>query len=147
MNVGKYIAENYEELCAFAKRYTRDNYDLVNHLYLKCHDKEADNPFMYLKTSFWREANISKESSFIRQYTYNTAELEDVAQQVGIEDELIQKDRIDFHLMNCDEFDREIFRIYCDGYNMERFSKESGIPKATIDVSIKKTKQYLKERL
>lgn len=148
MNVAQYIEDNYNELCTFARRYTRYNIDLVNHVYLKCIDKEAEDAFMYLKTSFWREANcIGGANNFKNQYTYNSIDVKDRPAVNNIDYELIQKDRIDFHMMSFDEFDRELFRIYCEGYNMVKFSKESDIPISTINVSIKNTKDYLKKHL
>lgn len=148
MNVGNYIGDNYTMLCNFARRYTAHPIDLVHHVYIKCHDKEAKDPFMYLKTSFWREANCNGGSSnFKSQYTYNSLEVEDRQDPKKLDETLIQKDRIDFHLLAFDQFEREVFRIYSDGYNMAKFSRESNIEESVVKNTLKKIKDHLKKTL
>ncbi len=142
-SVKDYIGENYEDLCIKAQALTCDPIDLVNHTYLRCLDKTAKNPRSYFISAMWRESKLGK---FKEEYTYRSEEVAQVEKDSDISD-MIQKDRIDFFLLNFDEFDRIIWRLYSDGWNMNEVSRESGVPSRTIIWTIKKIKDYLKEQM
>ncbi len=142
-SVRAYIEDNYNDLCHRAKGLSSDPIDLVNHTYLRCLDKQAINPRSYFIASMWREA---KQGDFKNNYTYRSEELVEVENSTDIS-EMIRKDRIDFHLLAFDEFDRLVWRIYNEGHNVRQVSKESGVSYRTIYWSIKKVKDHLKQEL
>lgn len=142
-SVRKYIEDNYSDLCQRAKALSSDPIDLVNHTYLRCLDKQADNPRSYFIAAMWREA---KQGAFKKNYTYRSEEVAEVESYDDIS-EMVQKDRIDFHLLAFDEFDRLVWRIYNEGHNVRQVSKECGVSYRTIYWSIKKVKDHLKQQL
>ena len=91
----------------------------------------------------WRE---SKQGAFKKNYTYRSEEVAEVESNDDIS-EMVQKDRIDFHLLAFDEFDRLVWKIYNEGYNVRKVSKECGVSYRTIYWSIKKVKDHLKDQL
>ena len=144
MNLSKYIEENYNDLCAFARSLSSDPVDLVNHTYLKCLGKEAERPENYVRRALWLNAKVG---DFKKLYTYRTyVHSEESYVEDSIEEKL-HAERIEFFLLNFDELDREIYKLWAEGWCMRTFSKESGIPYRSVAYSLSKTRTYLKENL
>lgn len=144
MNLKEYIEDNYNDLCNYARSLSSDPIDLVNHTYLRCAGKEADNPEAYFRTALWKEAKVG---TFKNQYTYRSYEHQDIETPSAEIDEKLHAERIDFFLLNFDELDREIYKLWAEGWCMKTFSKESGIPYRSIGYSLNKIREYLKEKL
>ena len=147
MKIRTYIEENYKELLEIASKFTTDNVDLLHHVYLKTIDKEAKEPKYYILTTFWREAKTMRAGNFKDKYQYRTYETNDPISDDSIDAELIAKDRLDFHLNSFDEFDKGIYKLWADGWDMSRFSRESGIPYRTVRCSVSKVVTHLKNVL
>ena len=144
MNLSKYIEENYNDICNFARSLSSDPIDLVNHTYLKCLDKEADKPENYVRRALWLNAKVG---DFKKSYTYRTYVHSEESYIEDSIDEKLHAERIEFFLLNFDELDREIYKLWAEGWCMRTFSKESGIPERSIRHSLNKTRNYLKENL
>ena len=92
----------------------------------------------------WKEAKVG---TFKNQYTYRSYEHQDIETPSTEIDEKLHAERIEFFLLNFDELDREIYKLWAEGWCMKTFSKESGIPYRSIGYSLNKIREYLKEKL
>jgi len=144
LNLKKYIEDNYNELCNYARSLSSDPIDLVNHTYLKCLNKEAEEPEHYVRRALWLNAKVG---DFKKSYTYRTYVHSEESYIEDSIDEKLHAERIEFFLLNFDELDREIYKLWAEGWCMRTFSKESGIPERSINHSLQKTRNYLKENL
>lgn len=140
-----WTTKNYKKLLSYAKRYHIDYNDLVHHVYLRiikaAPENIMNNPMGYWHRSLYFEA---KRGKFKKEYTYRDLEYKDEIEQNNLED-LIRKENV---LILCDRlhwFDRVIFELYIDGWNMAEIARETKIPRATLLVSIHRSKNKIKD--
>ena len=145
MNWSDYLTENYDELCKIASSLTDDPQDLVHHVYLKVVEKEVEEKDNYFRRVMWIEGTANN-SKFRELYTYRDTEVAELEIISDLSDK-ITKERIDFMLFQFNEFQREIYELWRQGYNMSKVSRESGIPRRTIDYTISQIKEFLRSEL
>jgi len=145
MNWNEYLTNNYDELVSIAGGLTQDPQDLVHHVFLKVCEKEVEEKDSYFKRAMWIEGTANN-SKFKELYTYRSYEFGEVESNTDLSDK-IAKERIDFMLFNFNPFQKKIFEYWRKGYNMSELSKESGVPRRTIDYTISQIKEFLRSEL
>lgn len=141
----KFIEDNYDNLVRMAGGMTHSPNDLVHHCYLRVYEKDVENKENYFHRTMWLEVTDSS-SKFYKGYKYFDSEFADVQNLHDLSDK-ITKERIDFMLCNFNPFQRKIYQLWREGYNMSEVSRESGVPRRTIDYTIHKVKEFLKNHI
>lgn len=145
MTWNEFIEKNYDTLVRKASGLTHSPNDLVHHSYLKVFEKEVENKLNYFQRTMWLEVT-DPSSKFYREYKYFDSEVAEVENISDLSDK-VTKERIDFMLCNFNPFQRKIYQLWREGYNMSEVSRESGVPRRTIDYTIRQIKDFLKENL
>ena len=126
----EWFSENYDKLCTIAKRYHKDNSDLVHHVYIRVQrqrdmEKIMINPLPYFKRAMFIEATRGK---FKREYKYlDVPEYLDLPQEETNQTHL-DLENIELLIDRLNWFDKTVLHIWIDGYNICEVARESGIP-------------------
>jgi len=125
----------------------RDSEDLVHHTYLACIKAAPphimDNPAGYFHTAMWMQAT---RGSFKRLYVIYDRPLgecvsrDNIAEQIAREEAMLLTNHLAW-------FDRQVLRLYLEGYNLRQVSRESGIPHTTLYQSLHRTKKKLRHAI
>jgi len=144
-----WLAKNYSELCAYAKRLHRENRDLVHHTYLRIVtlkgvdlSKVMINPMPYFKRAMFREATQDNGGGFKKHYQiYETYEKDipyenDLSKALRTENFQLAVDRLSW-------FDGTVMMLYCDGYKLSKIAKEANINKHVLYMSLQRSRNKL----
>lgn len=91
----------------------------------------------------WR----SKTGPFYKQYIKSGEQIEhhDIAEK---EEEHLDINKVNAILDELSWYDKELFRLYAEGeHNYSTLSKETGIPRTSIGLTINRVKKYIKQNL
>ena len=139
-----FLRKNYLKLRTIGKRWTPDTSDLVHHVYLRCIDKRyMENPFGYFVKAMYFEATRGK---FKELYKTNDHEQTEQATETDWS-KAIQRERMQLLLDRLSWFDRTVFSLYLQGWNMAEISRRSGIGESTLYRSLHVTRKTLKDVL
>ena len=140
----RFLTRNYSKLLHVAQRWTDDPGDLVHHVYLRCIDKRyMENPFGYFVKAMYFEATRGK---FKELYKTNDHEQTEQATETDWS-KAIQRERMQLLLDRLSWFDRTVFSLYLQGWNMAEISRRSGIGESTLYRSLHVTRKTLKDVL
>ena len=147
-NLEEYIAQNYSKLVKYASRFTNDPNDIVHHIYIKA--ISADFKYVNKPSADWYFKLGIKRSSFSDfKKLYNIEAVEFLDERFVQEDVTLDR-RVMFELLDeqirfLSEFDRTVIEIYLRGENMNKLSRETEIPYVTIQGSLKRSMDSIKE--
>ncbi len=129
----RFLTRNYSKLLRVAERWTDDPGDLVHHVYLRCIDKRyMENPFGYFVKAMYFEATRGK---FKELYKTNDNEPQEQTSETDWS-KAIQRERMQLLLDRLSWFDRTVFSLYLQGWNMAEISRRSGIGESPLYRSI-----------
>ena len=142
-----WFADKYLALVESARGMHRDPFDLVHHTYsaaIRAAPKSImDNPGGYFQTAMWTQAT---RGTFKALYHISEAPRTEAAQPSNIGWHIAREEAmlLTHHLR---WFDRQVLKLYLEGYNLREVSRESGIPHTTLYQSLHRTKNKLKNAL
>lgn len=143
-----FLTKHYSKLVRIARRWTDSPSDLVHHTYLRCVDKrfpegDNENPLGYFVKAMYNEATRGK---FKDLYHVTDA---DPKEQTSENDwtKAIQREQMQLILDRLSWFDRTIFSLYLQGWNMADVSRRSGVGESTLYRSLHITRKILKDVL
>ena len=139
-----FLRKNYLKLRTIGKRWTPDSSDLVHHVYLRCIDKPfPENPLGYFVKAMYNEATRGKFKEL-----YKTSDNEPEEQATSTDwSKAIQREQMQLLLDRLSWFDRTVFSLYLQGWNMADVSRRSGIGESTLYRSLHVTRKTLKDVL
>lgn len=137
----------YESLCESARSMHRDYRDLVHHVYLACIRANPPNimrnPAAYFHTAMWTQAT---RGTFKSEY-----QLRDVPQVELISESdmalIIRREQVMILTQHLKWFDRQVLRLYLEGYNLRQVSRESGINHSVLYQSLHRTRKLLSDAI
>jgi len=140
----RFLTRNYSKLLHIGKRWTKDPNDLVHHVYLRCLDKAfPENPLGYFVKAMYNEATRGKFKEL-----YKTSDNEPEEQATSTDwSKAIQREQMQLLLDRLSWFDRTVFSLYLQGWNMADVSRRSGIGESTLYRSLHVTRKTLKDVL
>ncbi len=143
----EWFKEEYATLLESARGIHRDHMDLVHHTYHSCiraaPPRIMDNPSAYFHTAMWTQAT---KGAFKRLYRITEA----TPQEIPANDNtgaLIEREEALLLTNHLAWFDRQVLRLYLEGYNLRQVSRESGIPHTTLYQSLHRTRKKLRDAL
>lgn len=143
----EWFEEEYDTLLESARGIHRDHKDLVHHTYHACIRaaplRIMDNPSAYFHTAMWTQAT---KGAFKRLYRITEA----TPQELPANDNtgaLIEREEALLLTNHLAWFDRQVLRLYLEGYNLRQVSRESGIPHTTLYQSLHRTRKKLRDAL
>lgn len=140
----RFLTRNYSKLLHIGKRWTKNPSDLVHHVYLRCIDKDyPDNPLGYFVKAMYNEATRGK---FKELYSLDDTEPKEQATQSDWT-KAVQREQLQLILDRLSWFDRTLFSLYLQGWNMADVSRRSGIGESTLYRSLHLTRKTLKDVL
>tara|TARA_R110000803_G_scaffold54078_4_gene110690 strand:+ start:3798 stop:4277 length:480 start_codon:yes stop_codon:yes gene_type:complete len=145
----KWFTENYDKLVGIAKRYHKEPYDLVHHVYIRVQrqkdmSKIMINPLPYFKRAMYIEATRGKFKSL---YIYNDKpEWLDIRQDEP-ETKHFKLEEIELITDQLNYFDKTVLHIWIDGYNICEVARESGIPHQVLHTSLHRSKKKIKDAI
>jgi RNA polymerase sigma factor (sigma-70 family) len=138
----KFLTRHYSKLLRIGKRWTTDSGDLVHHVYLRCCDKDfPENPLGYFVKAMYNEATRGK---FKQLYTIHDNDFKEISTENDLT-KAIQREQLQLVLDRLSWFDRTVFRLYLQGWNMADVSRRSGIGESTLYRSLHVTRKTLKD--
>lgn len=139
-----FLRRNYSKLRTIGKRWTPDPSDLVHHVYLRCIDKDyPENPLGYFVKAMYNEATRGK---FKELYFISDNEPKEQRSENDWA-KAIQREQMQLLLDRLSWFDRTVFSLYLQGWNMADVSRRSGIGESTLYRSLHLTRKILKDVL
>lgn len=140
----EFLRKNYSKLRTIARRWTGNPSDLVHHVYLRCIDKPLpENPLGYFVKAMYNEATRGKFKEL-----YHISDKEPDEQQSENDwGKAIQREQMQLLLDRLSWFDRTVFSLYLQGWNMADVSRRSGIGESTLYRSLHLTRKTLKDVL
>lgn len=140
----EFLTRNYSKLRYIAKRWTKDPHDLVHHVYLRCLDKEyPENPLGYFVKAMYNEATRGKFKEL-----YKTTDNEPDEQATETDwTKAVQREQLQIIIDRLSWFDRTVFSLYLQGWNMADVSRRSGVGESTLYRSLHITRKTLKDVL
>lgn len=142
-----WFAEEYMNLVHSARGMHRDPFDLVHHVYSACVKASPvnimDNPAGYFHTAMWTQAT---RGTFKAMYAISDTFVGDIPTESNIGWHIAREEAmlLTHHLK---WFDRQVLKLYLEGYNIRQVGRESGIPYTTLYQSLWRTKNKLKHAL
>lgn len=143
----QWFAKAYGELIESARGMHRDPDDLVHHTYLACIKAAPplimDNPAGYFHTAMWMQATRGSFKRLYRIFDHPVREVvsrDNIAEQIAREEAMLLTNHLAW-------FDRQVLRLYLEGYNLRQVSRESGIPHTTLYQSLHRTKKKLRHAI
>ena len=148
----KWFTENYDKLCEIGKTYHREGDDLVHHVYLRVQrqrdmEKIMINPLPYFKRAMFVEATRGK---FKREYFYSDIEdykLDFERPSSSHATNHLDLENIELLIDRLSWFDKTVFHIWIDGYNMCEVARESGIPQQVFHTSLFRSKNKIRDAI
>jgi len=142
-----WFAEEYLNLVESARGMHRDPFDLVHHTYAASVKaapvRIMDNPAGYFHTAMWMQAT---RGSFKDLYVLRDAPRKEIVAESNIGWQIAREEAmlLTHHLR---WFDRQVLKLYLEGYNLRSVSRESGIPHTTLYQSLHRTRKKLRNAL
>ena len=142
----KFLKRNYSKLLFSARKWTENPHDLVHHTYLRCIDKrypsqKDENPLGYFMRAMYNEAT---RGQFKTLYQITDAVPKDKESKSDWT-KAIQREQMQLILDRLGWFDRTIFGLYLQGWNMADLSRRTGIGESVLYRSIHESKKILKD--
>ena len=124
----EFLTRNYSKLLFTARKWTGEPSDLVHHTYLRCINKrfpseEDENPLGYFIKAMYNEAT---RGQFKTIYQITDA----IPEEKEIESDwtkAIQREQMQLILDRLSWFDRTVFGLYLQGWNMADLSRRTGL--------------------
>tara|TARA_R110000803_G_scaffold21548_3_gene54237 strand:- start:5311 stop:5808 length:498 start_codon:yes stop_codon:yes gene_type:complete len=143
-----WVELNYSTLLNSSKKFHKDYYDLVHHVYLRVIrlkgvniEKVMLNPFGYFNRTMYMEATrgkFKKDYKLVdRKFDVIQVHEYDMSRAFLLENFQLAADRLNW-------FDRTVLNLYCDGFNLSEVARESGIKASTFHTSLHRSKMKLK---
>ena len=142
-----WFVQAYGRLIESAHGMHREPRDLVHHVYLACVSAAPPdimrNPDGYFNTAMWMQAT---RGPFKRMYVMRHAKLselpteDNIANQIAREEAMLLTNHLAW-------FDRQVLRLYLEGYNLRQVSRESGISHNVLYQSLHRTKQKIRNAI
>lgn len=142
-----WFAGEYDLLVEAAQGMHREARDLVHHTYIACINAAAphimNNPAGYFHTAMWTQAT---RGAFKAIYATNDIQAKDLPGHYDLSASIAREEAMILtrHLA---WFDREVLRLYLEGYNLRQVSRESGIAHTTLYQSLWRTRKKLKHAI
>ena len=139
-----FLTRNYLKLRTIGRRWTENPSDLVHHVYLRCIDKDfPENALGYFIKAMYNEATRGK---FKQLYHVTDNEPQEQASENDWA-KAIQREQMQLLLDRLSWFDRTVFSLYLQGWNMADVSRRSGVGESTLYRSLHVTRKILKDVL
>jgi len=144
----EFLTKNYSKLVRIAKRWTDDPSDLVHHVYLRCIDKRFPNGENETATGYFVKAMYfeATRGKFKEIYKVHDQEPDETTNQNDWT-KAVQREQMQLILDRLGWFDRTVFSLYLQGWNMADVSRRSGIGESTLYRSLHLTRKTLKDVL
>jgi RNA polymerase sigma factor (sigma-70 family) len=156
LNFTQYLEADYTALVQAANKITGNNelsHDLLHYSIEELSGKEniqgildsggARFYLIRIMMTQWR----SQTGPFHRQFKKHHEELE-WHDKPDKEDKPLDLERVNEILDSLEWYDKELFRLYADGeHNYSTLSKETGIPRTSIALTIKRVRNHIKRNL
>jgi len=144
----EFLTRNYSKLLFTARKWTEEPRDLVHHTYLRCINKrypseEDENPFGYFIKAMYNEATRGQFKTIYQIIDAIPEEKETESDWTRA----IQREQMQLILDRLSWFDRTIFGLYLQGWNMADLSRRTGIGESVLYRSIHESKKILKDVL
>lgn len=144
----EFLTRNYSKLLFTARKWTAEPRDLVHHTYLRCIDKrfpsdEDENPLGYFIKAMYNEATRGQFKTIYQIIDAIPEEKETESDWT----KAIQREQMQLILDRLSWFDRTVFGLYLQGWNMADLSRRTGIGESVLYRSIHETKKILKDVL
>ena len=157
MNFSQYLEADYTALLQAASKITGNHglsHDLLHYSIEELSGKDnvqgvidsggARFYLIRIMMTQWR----SQTGPFYRQFRKQHEELEYWHDKPENEEKLLDLERVDKILDGLEWYDKELFRLYADGeHNYSTLSKETGIPRTSIALTIKRVRNHIKRNL
>jgi len=139
-----FLTKTYSKLLHVAKRWTNNPSDLVHHVYLRCIDKPfPEQPFSYFVKAMYNEAT---RGQFKDLYFISDVDTKEQTEETDWT-KAVQREQMQLILDRLSWFDRTVFSLYLQGWNMADISRRSGIGESTLYRSLHITRKILKDVL
>ena len=156
MNFTEYLSNDYQALTEAANKITGNHHlalDLLHYGIEELSTKanlqdilDSGGARFYLIRIImtqWR----SQTGPFHRQFVKQHEELEWHDKEEK-EEKHLDLDRVNHLINNLDWYDRELFKLFAEGnHNYSTLSKETGIPRTSIALTIKRVRKHIKKNL
>lgn len=156
MNFTEYLSNDYQALTEAANKITGNHHlalDLLHYGIEELSTKanlqdilDSGGARFYLiriLMTQWR----SQTGPFHRQFVKQHEELEWHDKEEK-EEKHLDLDRVNHLINNLDWYDRELFKLFAEGdHNYSTLSKETGIPRTSIALTIKRVRKHIKKNL
>jgi RNA polymerase sigma factor (sigma-70 family) len=156
LNFNQYLANDYDALVEAANKIT-GNHDLaldllhygIEELSTKKNLQDIIDSggarfyLIRILMTQWR----SQTGPFHRQFVKQHAELE-CHDKPESETSKLDIDKVNYLIDSLPWYDRELFRLFAEGdHNYSTLSKETGIPRTSIALTIKRVRKHIKQNL
>lgn len=143
MNWHAWMERRYGYIVAICSRWCSEPHDLVHHVYLRCIDKNfPENPEGYFLRACWMECTRGKFKKLYRLQEH--AQLDNI--QLPTEDDLtqaIRRETLEIWVSRLNYFDKNLIKLYLEGYTMKELSDATGINAATLYKALERTRNTL----
>jgi len=144
----EFLTKNYAKLVRIAKRWTDDPSDLVHHVYLRCIDKRFPNKEGETAMGYFVKAMYFEATRGQFKEIYKIIDQEpDEATTENDWTKAVRREQMQLVLDRLSWFDRTLFSLYLQGWNMADLSRRSGIGESTLYRSLHITRKTLKDVL
>lgn len=156
MNFTEYLSNDYQALTEAANKITGNHHlalDLLHYGIEELSTKanlqdilDSGGARFYLiriLMTQWRSQTGPFHRQFVKQY--EELEWHDKEEK---EEKHLDLDRVNHLINNLDWYDRELFKLFAEGdHNYSTLSKETGIPRTSIALTIKRVRKHIKKNL
>lgn len=138
-----YINRRRGYLIDYARKHSNQPEDVVHDAYLKAIDAE----FTYINDRLSDVYFITAIKRLSHKIKDDFVELKiDIAEEHNTE-RIVNREKIDEAVRLLPEFDRLLFELYISGVNMTELARQSGISINTINHSLHRSRQAIKDRI
>ena len=140
----EWVTANYETLVQVARRYHSCPTDLVSHVYLRVVKQDfsrvMQNPMGYYTRAMHVEGTMGKFAKLYADPKEHTKE--PVAPRPDITLAL-RREQLQLFIDRLPWFDKQVFVLWLQGWNISQVARESGINQATLHTSLNRTKKKI----
>jgi len=137
------IVREYNSFVEIASRWTSDATDLVHHVYMRCRRNPYPEPNAkgYFVVAMYREVT---RGQFKKLYAITPPiTSEPISPQDNME-VAIRRETMELYIDRLKWFDREIIKLYLDGWKMTEVARHTTIPVGTLYQSLHRSRKAIR---
>ena len=157
LDFNQYLSHDYQALDQAAKKITGNNElssDLLHYAIEEMSYKDnlqaiidsggARFYLVRIMMTQWR----SQTGPFYKQFIKQEQEIDIIENKSPEEDKILDINRVEKILNELPWYDRELWKLYVEsGLNYSKLSKETGIPRTSIGLTLNRVRKHIKQKL